>query len=86
MNNNTFDGIIKKKILSSNINTFKLDNVPCKVCGKIPEIKEKRIGKRIIADRSSRMDCDIGQKKEVLETFCKDCWNKEVFGQAQLTP
>jgi len=61
----------------ANLNTHELDGVACSWCGKIPEIKKSINEKgKTIVDRSSRIDTDGGDRKEKLETYHIECYEK----------
>jgi hypothetical protein len=67
-------------LYSASLNIRELDNKPCALCGEIPSIKvvtdETHSGKPYI-DRTSRMDCDGGGKKQSLPmTYHKKCYLK----------
>ena len=67
---------LKRELFRSNLNISELDGIPCSKCGKIPHIVKKKIDGKLVVDRTSRIDCDSGDKKEQLETYCKEpCWN-----------
>lgn len=70
----------KKELFRANLNLSELDGKPCVKCGKIPLVIRKKIKRKWVVDRTSRVDCDSGDKKERLETYCKECW-KEVASE-----
>jgi len=78
-------GRLPKFFTDSNLNEPRFDKLKCAKCGKIPPIKKKIIktkkGKRkIIIDRSSRIDCDAGRgDRSYPVTYCKECWWAEVM-------
>jgi len=65
-----------QELFRANLNIAELDGRPCTNCGTVPPIVRKKVGGKWVTDRSSRVDCDGGGKKEKLETYCKDCWRK----------
>ncbi len=75
--------------ITSDLNIISLDDVPCKVCGKVPPIfkrkKQNEFGVEFeCMDRSSRVDCDSGShENSILVTYCKDCYWKEVRKRKQ---
>ncbi len=83
---------LTKGMLDSKYNLPELDDVPCKICGKIPPTKKiKRTSskgrKNAYIDRSSRIDCDvaIGDKPSKNVVYCIKCWRQEVFGKKHET-
>lgn len=68
----------KQELFRPNLNVPELDGVACTRCGEVPPVVKKKLGGKLIVDRTSRIDCDKGEKKEKLETFCKDCWQSIV--------
>lgn len=75
-----------KSFFDNELDVPALDGVPCKKCGKVPEIRaytmKSQLGNVLQrVDRTSRIDCDASKGKEppMLETYHRECWMKEVF-------
>lgn len=73
----------KEELFRANLNLPELDGKACAKCGKIPPVIKKRVKRKLVVDRSSRVDCDGGEKKEKLETYCVECW-KEVASESEV--
>ena len=76
----------KKELFRANLNLPELDGKPCAKCGKIPPIIRKRIKRKWVVDRTSRVDCDSGEKKEKLETYCIECWREIALANSRNLP
>ena len=72
-----------RSLFDDNLNVQELDGRRCVHCKKVPKtivyykINKKGEERRYV-DRSSRIDCDAGdRKRSILVTYHKECWAKE---------
>lgn len=83
---NIREQILFHKLFDNDLNIALLDDVPCKKCGKIPEIKKymvRTLKDTLIprVDRTLRIDCDasMGDEPSMLVTYHRECWIQEVL-------
>ena len=84
--NSIREQILFHQLFDNDLNIAPLDNIPCRTCGKVPEIKEYMArtlkGTLILrVDRTSRIDCDasMGDEPSILVTYHRECWIQEVL-------